>query len=127
MAIAKDIPETYLCETDADRNRIESYAGQKCIMANGDIYVCITKGVWRKIGEELCAATYMVEDKVYENQVFTKGESISAPADPTIPDGTFNGWKVGEDLVTFPYTLNADTTFVADITVTPPTPPSAIG
>ena len=122
MAIAKDLPETYLCETDADRNRIECYAGQKCIMVNGDIYICITKGTWRKIGDELCSATFMVGENVYERQVYAKGESISAPTAPVVAGSTFNGWKVGENLVEFPYTLNVDTTFVADITVIPPTP-----
>ena len=52
MAIAKDIPEIYVCETDADRESITPYAGQKCIMQNGDIYACFKAGVWGKIGEE---------------------------------------------------------------------------
>lgn len=52
MAIAKDIPEVYLCEYDTDRESIIPYAGQKCIMANGDIYICITAGSWLKLGEE---------------------------------------------------------------------------
>ena len=126
MAIAKDIPETYFCETDADRNRIYCYAGQKCIMVNGDIYICITDGVWHKIGEELCAAIFMVEGKVYLSEVYTKGSSVPAPANPSVADGTFNGWKVGAETVTFPYTLSVDTTFVADIVPTP-TPPTPTG
>lgn len=52
MAIAKDIPEVYLCEYDTDRESITPYAGQKCIMANGDIYICINAGSWLKLGEE---------------------------------------------------------------------------
>lgn len=52
MAIAKDIPETYFCEFDEDRNIIVPYAGQKCIMQNGDVYVCVKAGIWTKITKE---------------------------------------------------------------------------
>lgn len=51
MAIARETNETYFCETDDDRNSIYPYAGQKCIMKNGDIYVCFTDGTWEKVGE----------------------------------------------------------------------------
>ena len=50
MAIAKDLPETYLCETDEDRESISPYAGQRCIMVNGDIYICLEDGVWEQVG-----------------------------------------------------------------------------
>jgi hypothetical protein len=49
MAIAKELPDTYCCETDEDRNSVVPYAGQKCIMKNGDIYVCFVDGTWEKI------------------------------------------------------------------------------
>lgn len=52
MAIAKETNETYFCDSDVDRERIDCYAGQKCIMANGDIYICITDGTWLKVGGE---------------------------------------------------------------------------
>ena len=51
MAIVKDLRDTYWCKTDEDRNRITPYAGQKCLMTNGDLYVCLHYGEWSKIGD----------------------------------------------------------------------------
>ena len=51
MALAKELNETYICETNRDRNSIYPYVGQKCIMVNGDLYICLYEGMWSKIGE----------------------------------------------------------------------------
>lgn len=51
MAIVKDLRDTYWCKTDGDRNRITPYVGQKCLMTNGDLYVCLHYGEWSKIGD----------------------------------------------------------------------------
>lgn len=51
MATVKDLDEVYICETNSDRDSIHPYIGQKCIMTNGDLYVCFHKDIWSKIGE----------------------------------------------------------------------------
>ena len=50
MAVAKELDEVYICETDEDREKIYPYAGQKCVMQDGTVYVCITEGSWLQIG-----------------------------------------------------------------------------
>jgi hypothetical protein len=52
MATTKYTGEVYFCETAADRENINCYKGQQCVMANGDIYICYVAGIWTKVGEE---------------------------------------------------------------------------
>lgn len=50
MAVAKELPETFLFDTNEARETVTPYAGQKCVMKNGDIYACFTDGIWEKVG-----------------------------------------------------------------------------
>jgi hypothetical protein len=124
MAKTKDLNEVYLCETDADRESIVPYAGQKCIMQNGDIYICVRNGVWGKVGTTptTYTVTFKIEDTTYDTVTCIEGLSVDAPADPEQIGATFDGWKDSNDnIISFPYTPSADTTLTAVfIPVVPP-------
>lgn len=50
MAVAKELPETYFFDSEEAREAVIPYKGQKCIVIpTGDIYVCITEGIWHKV------------------------------------------------------------------------------
>ena len=67
-------------------------------------------------------ATFKVENENYYFASCQQGGYITAPVEPTITSGSFNGWKIGSTVVSFPYEPSEDVEIVADIVE--PTPVS---
>ena len=67
-------------------------------------------------------ATFKVGEDNYYISICQSSGSITAPVDPTITSGSFNGWKIGSTVVSFPYEPSGDVEIVADIIEPTPQP-----
>ena len=69
-------------------------------------------------------ATFKVDGADYYIASCKNSGYITAPVNPTVTSGSFNGWKIGDTAITFPYAPSGNVTIVADITE--PVPPTVI-
>lgn len=60
--------------------------------------------------------TFKIDDDIYYIASCLQGGKITKPANPTGISGTFNGWLLNGDSVSFPFIPNADVELTADIT-----------
>lgn len=112
----------------------EGYLGLKSVAVNIPAHINTSTSAIAGIGivgQAICGATQQQSPQIEENAtiVFKANDIIvgtyNVPIGTEISDafeytpviGTFNGWKVNEAGVSYPYTINESVVWVADITL----------